>query len=50
MFTVGDSGGAGLFLGRLGGKIVWIWLESDAVAVCTLLFALVAIELIAFSI
>lgn len=27
-----------------------IWLESDAVALCTLVFGLVAIELIAFNI
>jgi hypothetical protein len=49
MFTVGDAGVAGLFLGRLG-EIMGIWLESDAVTLCTLLFGLVAIELIAFNI
>jgi hypothetical protein len=46
----GRFGRSRSFFGPTRGKIMWIWLESDAVAVCTLLFALVAIELIAFSI
>jgi hypothetical protein len=50
MFTAGPLGRRRSFFLADSGEIMGIWLESDAVALGTLVFGLIAIELIAFNI